>query len=237
MHPPDLAAVAGLCGACPPHAIALACAAARAASAAMDDVDDIEWRVSEAPVPYEEALAFMDERAAADPRRRGARMRVAARTSALVHRRHQRRPGRAINPLGLPVYEAGPRRALHLSRARPAGRLCDARPRQARPRRPARWSTRSKAGSSPRLASSASRRTARPAGSASGSASGADEAKIAALGIRVKRWVTLHGLSINVDPDLSHFDGIVPCGISRIRRHQPRRCSGKKRPWRALMPH
>jgi lipoyl(octanoyl) transferase len=44
--------------------------------------------------------------------------------------------------------------------------------------------------------------------------SGPGEAKIAALGIRIKRWVTLHGLSVNVDPDLSHFEGIVPCGIS-----------------------
>ncbi|MGE4323267.1 MAG: lipoyl(octanoyl) transferase LipB [Sphingobium sp.] len=39
------------------------------------------------------------------------------------------------------------------------------------------------------------------------------EAKIGALGIRVRRWVTLHGFSINVDPDLSHFGGIVPCGL------------------------
>lgn len=40
------------------------------------------------------------------------------------------------------------------------------------------------------------------------------EDKIAALGIRLRRWVSFHGLSINVDPDLSHFGGIVPCGIS-----------------------
>ena len=39
------------------------------------------------------------------------------------------------------------------------------------------------------------------------------EDKIAAIGIRLRRWVSFHGLSINVDPDLSHFDGIVPCGI------------------------
>lgn len=39
------------------------------------------------------------------------------------------------------------------------------------------------------------------------------EDKIAAIGIRVKRWVSLHGLAINVDPDLSHFSGIVPCGV------------------------
>jgi lipoyl(octanoyl) transferase len=39
------------------------------------------------------------------------------------------------------------------------------------------------------------------------------EDKIAALGIRLRKWVSFHGLSINVEPDLSHFDGIVPCGI------------------------
>ncbi len=40
------------------------------------------------------------------------------------------------------------------------------------------------------------------------------EKKIAAIGVRVRRWVSYHGIAINVDPDLSHFDGIVPCGIS-----------------------
>ena len=42
---------------------------------------------------------------------------------------------------------------------------------------------------------------------------GARDDKIAAIGIRLRRWVSFHGLSINVEPDLSHFDGIVPCGI------------------------
>ena len=40
-----------------------------------------------------------------------------------------------------------------------------------------------------------------------------EEEKIAAIGIRLRKWVTFHGLSINVDPDLTHFQGIVPCGI------------------------
>lgn len=40
------------------------------------------------------------------------------------------------------------------------------------------------------------------------------EAKIGAIGVRVKRWVTLHGFSVNLSPDLTHFDGIVPCGIA-----------------------
>lgn len=43
----------------------------------------------------------------------------------------------------------------------------------------------------------------------------AREDKIAAIGVRVRRWVTFHGISLNVEPDLTHFDGIVPCGISQ----------------------
>jgi lipoyl(octanoyl) transferase len=43
---------------------------------------------------------------------------------------------------------------------------------------------------------------------------GGAEEKIAAIGVRVRRWVTYHGVSINRDPDLSHFGGIVPCGIA-----------------------
>jgi lipoyl(octanoyl) transferase len=39
------------------------------------------------------------------------------------------------------------------------------------------------------------------------------EAKIAAIGVRIRRWVTFHGIAINLDPDLEHFAGIVPCGI------------------------
>lgn len=45
-------------------------------------------------------------------------------------------------------------------------------------------------------------------------ADGAED-KIAAIGIRVRRWVSFHGISLNVEPELSHFDGIVPCGVSQ----------------------
>ncbi|MFN3934162.1 lipoyl(octanoyl) transferase LipB [Parvibaculum sp.] len=41
------------------------------------------------------------------------------------------------------------------------------------------------------------------------------EDKIAAIGVRIRKWVTFHGVSLNVDPDLDHFSGIVPCGISQ----------------------
>ena len=43
---------------------------------------------------------------------------------------------------------------------------------------------------------------------------GVREDKIAAIGIRIRKWVTFHGISINVEPELEHFSGIVPCGIS-----------------------
>lgn len=52
-------------------------------------------------------------------------------------------------------------------------------------------------------------------GAASGMTTGmwSREDKIAAIGVKVRRWVTFHGISLNVEPDLSHFTGIVPCGI------------------------
>ncbi len=43
---------------------------------------------------------------------------------------------------------------------------------------------------------------------------GRPEAKIAAIGVRVRHWVTFHGVAINLDPDLEHFSGIVPCGLA-----------------------
>ena len=46
----------------------------------------------------------------------------------------------------------------------------------------------------------------------SGGKGGAED-KIAAIGVRIRRWVSCHGVAINVEPDLAHFGGIVPCGI------------------------
>lgn len=43
---------------------------------------------------------------------------------------------------------------------------------------------------------------------------GGREEKIAAVGVRIRRWITFHGIALNVDPDLSHFGGILPCGIA-----------------------
>ena len=46
---------------------------------------------------------------------------------------------------------------------------------------------------------------------------GGREDKIAAIGVRIKHWVTLHGVAVNIDCELSHYDGIVPCGVSDPR--------------------
>jgi len=43
---------------------------------------------------------------------------------------------------------------------------------------------------------------------------GREEEKIAAIGVRVRRWVTYHGVAVNVDPELDHYRGIIPCGIA-----------------------
>ena len=43
---------------------------------------------------------------------------------------------------------------------------------------------------------------------------GGREDKVAAIGVKLRRWVSFHGVSLNVDPDLSHFTGIVPCGVT-----------------------
>ena len=67
----------------------------------------------------------------------------------------------------------------------------------------------------------AARRPRRGLGGAAGQAAGPHgeiaEDKIAAIGIRLRRWVSFHGIALNVEPDLTHFSGITPCGVSGRR--------------------
>lgn len=180
----------------------------------MDEIEaNIEWRVSQAPVPYPEALAFMEERAAAI-RAGSARECVwllehpplfTAGTSA--------DPAELSNPLGFPVYQAGRggRYTYHGPGQRVVYVMLDLDKRG----KDIRCFVHALEGwmidALGQLGVSAHRAEGR-IGIWVGE--GPDEKKIGALGVRVKRWVTLHGFALNVAPDLAHFGGIVPCGIA-----------------------
>jgi lipoyl(octanoyl) transferase len=176
---------------------------------------EIEWRVSGEPVPYAEALAFMEQRAATI--RDGSERECVwllehpplftAGTSA--------DPAELFNPMDFPVYEAGRggRYTYHGPGQRVGYVMLDLEKRG----KDIRCFVHSLEGwmidALAQLGVNAHRAEGR-IGIWVGE--GAHEAKIGALGVRVKRWVTLHGFSLNVAPDLSHFTGIVPCGIAEF---------------------
>jgi lipoyl(octanoyl) transferase len=180
-----------------------------------ETVADIEWRVSTAPVPYEEALGFMEERAAA--------IRAGTARECIWLLEHpplftagtSANPAELFNPLGFPVYDAG--RGGRYTYHGPGQRVVyvmldlDKRSRDIRCFVHAleAWMIAALA----ELGVSAHRAEGR-IGIWVGE--GAEEAKIGALGVRIKRWVTLHGFALNVAPDLTHFTGIVPCGIAEF---------------------
>ena len=179
----------------------------------MDFTHDIEWRVSESPVPYAEALAWMEQRAAA--------IRASSEPECIWLLEHpplftagtSADPAELTNPLGLPVFEAGRggRYTYHGPGQRVGYVLLDLEKRG----KDIRCFVHSLEGwmidSLGRLGVNAHRAQGR-IGIWVGE--GPAEAKIGALGVRVKRWVTLHGFAINVAPELSNYGGIVPCGIA-----------------------
>jgi len=183
----------------------------------MDDFSDpepaIEWRISDAPVAYDQALAFMVERAAAIRAGTAAECVWLLEHPPLFTAGTSSDPAELSNPLGFPVHEAGRggRYTYHGPGQRVGYLMLDLDQRGRDVRRLVHalegWIIATLA----ELGVAAHRAPDR-IGIWVGE--GRAEAKIAALGLRVKRWVTLHGFAINVDPDLSHFGGIVPCGIA-----------------------
>jgi lipoyl(octanoyl) transferase len=179
----------------------------------MKEIDGIEWRVSGAPVPYEQALRFMEERAAA--------IRAGSANECVWLLEHpplftagtSADPAELTNPEHFPVYEAGRggRYTYHGPGQRVGYVMLDLEKRG----KDIRCFVHSLEGwmidTLQELGVEAHRAPGR-IGIWVGQ--GAGEEKIGALGVRVKRWVTLHGFAINVAPDLSHFRGIVPCGIA-----------------------
>jgi lipoyl(octanoyl) transferase len=175
--------------------------------------DDIEWRVSKAQVPYDEALAFMEQRAAAIREGKARECVWLLEHPPLFTAGTSADPAELFNPMGFPVHEAGRggRYTYHGPGQRVGYVMLDLEMRGKDIRRFVHSLEGWMIDTLGDLGVSAHRAPGRI-----GIWVGEDfsEAKIGALGVRVKRWVTLHGFALNVDPDLTHFRGIVPCGIS-----------------------
>jgi len=181
----------------------------------MSNPREIEWRTSGGLVPYAEALAFMEERAAAIRAGTAAECIWLLEHPPLFTAGTSADPAELINPLGLPVHNAGRggRYTYHGPGQRVGYLMLDLERRG----RDVRCFVRALEGwIIDTLADLGVAAHRSPGRIGIWVGDGPAEAKIAALGIRIKRWVTLHGFSINVAPDLSHFGGIVPCGISEF---------------------
>ena len=175
--------------------------------------DGIEWRVSDGLVPYEDALAEMEARAVAVRAGEASELVWLLEHPPLFTAGTSADPAELFNPAGFPVYEAGRggRYTYHGPGQRVGYLVLDLEKRG----KDIRCFVHSLEGwmiATLAELGVAARREPGRIGIWTGE--GAAEAKIGAIGVRVKRWVTLHGFSINVDPDLAHFGGIVPCGIS-----------------------
>jgi lipoyl(octanoyl) transferase len=179
----------------------------------------VEWRVSDALVPYEAAVAFMEARAAAiaaghEPELVGLIEHPPLYTAGTSAQRED------VLEARFPVFESG--RGGQMTYHGPGQRvvyvMLDLKRRGPDVRRFVasleEWIIRTLAAFNVRGERREDRIgvwVRRPE-----KGEGYDD-KIAAIGIRVKQWVTLHGLAINVGPNLTHFSGIVPCGVSEQR--------------------
>jgi lipoyl(octanoyl) transferase len=175
----------------------------------------IEWRVSDGLVPYPDALAEMEARAAAVRAGEANELVWLLEHPPLFTAGTSADPAELFNPLGLPVFAAGRggRYTYHGPGQRVGYLVLDLERRG----KDVRCFVHSLEGwmiaALAELGVSARREPGR-IGIWTGE--GSNEAKIGAIGVRVRRWVTMHGFSINVTPDLSHFGGIVPCGIAEF---------------------
>ncbi len=175
--------------------------------------DDIEWRVSEGLMPYPGALAEMEARAAQVREGRQRELIWLLEHPPLFTAGTSADPAELFNPLGFPVHEAG--RGGRYTYHGPGQRVVYLNLDLEKRGKDIRRFVHSLEGwmiDALRQLGVEARREPGRIGIWTGE--GQAEAKIGAIGVRVKRWVTLHGFAINVSPELSHFGGIVPCGIA-----------------------
>ncbi|HXG80252.1 MAG TPA: lipoyl(octanoyl) transferase LipB [Sphingomicrobium sp.] len=174
---------------------------------------EIEWRVSEGLVPYAEALAEMEERAAAVRAGKASELVWLLEHPPLFTAGTSADPAELTNPMGFPVFEAGRggRYTYHGPGQRVGYLVLDLEKRG----KDIRCFVHALEGwIIATLADLGVEARREPGRIGIWTGRGSSEAKIGAIGVRVRRWVTMHGFAINVAPDLSHFGGIVPCGIS-----------------------
>jgi lipoyl(octanoyl) transferase len=176
-------------------------------------VPGIEWRVSPGLTPYPEALAAMEARAAAIRDDHADELIWLLEHPPLYTAGTSADPAELFNGKGLPVYAAGRggRYTYHGPGQRVGYVLIDLDRRGRDVRRFVYALESWLIGALGDLGVAAHRSPGRIGIWVD---RGSGEAKIGALGLRVRRWVTMHGFSVNVAPDLSHFSGIVPCGIA-----------------------
>jgi lipoyl(octanoyl) transferase len=175
----------------------------------------VEWRISEAPVDFLEAVAVMEARAAAIAAGEAGEivwllehppLYTSGTSGRLADMKKARFPLFATGRGGQLTYHGPGQRVayvmLDLKRRRPDVRAYVAALEE--------WIIRTLAAFNVR----GERREDRVGVWVSRPDKGAGfEDKIAAIGVRLRRWVSFHGIAINVEPDLSHFSGIVPCGV------------------------
>ena len=179
----------------------------------------VEWQVSDGLVPYEQALAAMDARAGAVADGRAAELvwllehppLYTAGTSANANDLIEARfPVHETGRGGQFTYHGPGQRVVYL--------MLDLKRRAPDVRRYVatleEWLIRTLGAFNVRAGRREDRIGVWVARPDKGAGS---EDKIAAIGIRLKRWVSLHGVALNVDPDLTHFSGIVPCGVADPR--------------------
>ena len=173
----------------------------------------IEWRVTPGLTPYEEALAQMEARAAAIRDGTARELIWLLEHPPLYTAGTSADPAELFNPQGFPVHAAGRggRYTYHGPGQRVGYLMIDLDRRGRDVRRFVHGLESWLIDSLADLGIAAHRSPGRIGIWVNRNGS---ESKIGALGLRVRRWVTMHGFSVNLAPELSHFSGIVPCGIT-----------------------
>jgi lipoyl(octanoyl) transferase len=179
----------------------------------------VEWRIADAPVPYLDAVATMEQRAAAIAEGR------APELVWLLEHPPLYTAGTSANPADLldarfPVFESGRggQTTYHGPGQRVAYAMLDLKRRRPDVRAYVASLEQWIIGTLAAFNVTGERREDRVGVWVARPDKGAGhEDKIAAIGVRLRRWVAFHGIAINVEPELRHFDAIVPCGVTDQR--------------------